>query len=165
MRQVLFEIFGIPVYGYGTLVLIGVLSGLWMLTVNACRRGWNPQAAQDCAVYLVIGGILGGRTFHFIQYNDSYDSALQFFALWKGGLVPYGALLGGLAMGLFLAFWKRLPVLSFLDLLAPSVLVGIAFGRLGCLMNGCCWGRECHADFPLGVTFPPQSAGFGCAGR
>ena len=119
MRQELFRIFGIPVYGYGTLVLIGVLTGLWLLSRNARRRGWNPQVAQDCAVYLVIGGLLGGRTFHFIQYHDTYESPLQFFALWKGGLVLYGALLGGLGMGLFLAFRRGLPVLAFLDLLAP----------------------------------------------
>ena len=73
----------------------------------------------------------------------------------KGGLVVYGAFFGGM-LGLGLFWWRhRVPLLATADLIAPSMLLGLALGRVGCLLNGCCYGGPC--DLPWKVTFPWNS--------
>ncbi len=161
MRQTLFEIplfGGIPIYGYGTMVLVGVLAGLWLLGRNAKRHGLDPKGIQDLAVFVVFSGLLGGRLFYFVQFRNDYEGdLLAFFRLWEGGLVLYGGIFGGALCLVLLCLKQKRSILFTLDLLIPSVALGVAFGRIGCLLNGCCWGQVCRPDFPLGVTFPAGS--------
>jgi phosphatidylglycerol:prolipoprotein diacylglycerol transferase len=74
----------------------------------------------------------------------------------QGGLVVYGSLIGGVGAGLWYLYKNRLPVLAMVDLVAPSMLLGLAIGRIGCLLNGCCHGGICE-DPRLGITFPKDS--------
>jgi phosphatidylglycerol:prolipoprotein diacylglycerol transferase len=73
----------------------------------------------------------------------------------NGGLVVYGSILGGIAAAIAYLALKKLPILATLDLFAPALLLGVSIGRIGCLMNGCCFGGPC--DAPWGVVFPTGS--------
>lgn len=160
MKQILFHLGPIPVTGYGVMVLCGVLSALFLLHRGAQRRGWDAAAAVDLAVWVVLGGILGGRLFYVFQFwgRDYADAGFwEPFKVWQGGLVLYGAIFGGLVATVVLVRRQQWPVLQFLDVTAPGIAIGIAFGRIGCLLNGCCWGQPCAADFRLGIRFPPGS--------
>jgi phosphatidylglycerol:prolipoprotein diacylglycerol transferase len=106
-----------------------------------------------------VCGVIGARLFHVVEYWDTKfagrppaQTLLEILNVPEGGLVIYGALFGG-AVGL-VAFTRkhRLPLLSMADLVAPSLVVGLAFGRIGCLLNGCCYGGQ--TDLPWAVTFP-----------
>jgi phosphatidylglycerol:prolipoprotein diacylglycerol transferase len=150
-----------PVFGYGAMVLLGVLSGLWLLRAGARRSKLDPDSLSDLTVMLVLCGIIGGRVWYLIQFRERVYADgdwIETFRLWNGGLVLYGAIAGGL-VGFYLlqrrhsyAPWRQL-----LDLIAPALALGIAFGRIGCFFNGCCFGGVCPADWPLAAIFPPGS--------
>ena len=163
MRPVLFELFGkIPIHGYGLMIAIGALLAMWVASRVARRRGL-PDAIYDLGMVMLFSGIIGGRLFYYWQFYDERfsgpdSSFLDFFKIWQGGLVFYGGAVGGFLGGLGYLIWKKLPVVDLLDVASVGVPIGMAFGRLGCFLNGCCFGRRCEVDFPLGVHFPQESA-------
>ena len=153
---------GLPIRGYGTMVLLGSLVGLWMASYRARQVGLHADAIISLALGVFVCGIIGARLFFVIEYwptqfqfDNWQDTLLAIVKFTEGGLVVYGSLIG--ATLAFLVFTKRheLPRLALADLIAPSLLAGLAFGRIGCLLNGCCFGGE--TSVPWAVTFPPQS--------
>ncbi len=127
--------------------------------LRARQAGLNQELILSLAMWLVVCGVIGARLFHVVEYWDTkfagkapVETLLEILNVPEGGLVIYGALFGG-AVGL-VAFTRkhRLPLLSMADLVAPSLLVGLAFGRIGCLLNGCCYGGQ--TELPWAVTFP-----------
>lgn len=150
-----------PVFGYGAMVLLGVLAALFILRAGARRRQLDADSLTDLTVLLVLFGVIGGRVWYLIQYRaEVYGGGdwLETFRLWRGGLVLYGAIVGGLIAFAWLQRSGRYgPWRDLLDLMAPSLAIGIAFGRLGCYLNGCCWGQVCGADWPFAAIFPPGS--------
>ncbi|MGE3163664.1 MAG: prolipoprotein diacylglyceryl transferase [Planctomycetota bacterium] len=159
MMPELIRIGPFPLHSYGAMVLLGVLGGLWLLRKGCRARGFDPDIATDLTIWSVLAGVVGARVFYVVQYwgSDEVLAAsplLGPFMIWKGGLVLFGGILGGLLCMLTLLHRHRLPTLTFLDLVAPGLAVGIAFGRIGCFLNGCCWGKVCAASFPLGVSYP-----------
>ena len=157
MRSILFEIpgLGLPVYGFGAMLVIALLLCPRVAARAAAREGGNPDQIYDLAFWLFLWGILGGRAFYFVQHNEQFDHWWQFFILWRGGLVVYGAAISALVAFLVYCHRHHLPKLWLLDVIAPSIALGMAFGRIGCLLNGCCYGGYCEQ--PWAVRFPPNS--------
>jgi phosphatidylglycerol:prolipoprotein diacylglycerol transferase len=156
---------GFPVRGYGVLLLVGILSGFALAIIRARQAGLDPEILISLAFWLVICGVIGARMFHVIEYWDQKfaplppaEKLIEILNVPEGGLVIFGALFGG-AIGL-VAFTRkhRLPLLAMADLIAPSLVVGLAFGRVGCLLNGCCYGGQ--TELPWAVTFPKSSSRF-----
>lgn len=159
---------GLPIRGYGVFLLIATVSGVGLATYRAKQVGLSPDTIVGLAFHMFIGGIVGARLFFVIQKWDPpppeigiYDpsSGLKtFFNIFNfvgGGLVVYGSLFGGLVAALWYLRKHKLPVLPIADLIAPSLALGLAIGRVGCLMNGCCFGGLCHQ--PWAITFPQDS--------
>ena len=153
------EGYGIPIRGYGVLMLVGVIAGVGLAVYRARQMGVDPEIIFSLAIVLFVTAIVGARVFYVIQYwneqfkADTWIETLQNVAnVTQGGLVVYGSLVGGLAGGLWFLNRHQLPILALGDLIAPSLLVGLAIGRIGCLMNGCCFGGACER--PWAVTFP-----------
>ncbi|MCA9055947.1 MAG: prolipoprotein diacylglyceryl transferase, partial [Planctomycetaceae bacterium] len=128
--------------------------------------GLDPNFVFDLTFWTLIFGVLGGRLFYIIQHGDVVFAGAQglgqkLFAainLSRGGLVLIGAMLGG-AVGFFgLCYRRGIAALPLLDLLTPSIFVGVGFGRIGCLLYGCCYGDP--SSLPWAVTFGPESAAF-----
>ncbi len=149
-----------PVRSYGLMVFLGALAAVLLLRREATRRGWDPAKVTDIAILTVLCGLAGARLFFFIQFYDSNFRGEPWFSLfkvWEGGLVLYGGIIGGFLV-MVIAIWRAgYHTLEYLDAVAPSVTIGIAFGRIGCFLNGCCWGGTCSPDFPLGVQYPEGS--------
>lgn len=164
MQQVLFHIpfLNIPIYGFGVMLFAAFVICDLISSWRARKEGVDPLHVHDLAVWIFISGIIGARITYMIQYRQPIR---QFFAIWQGGLVFYGSFIGGV-IGFSLAYYfilrkHRLPVLKMLDICAPSVAMGLCLGRIGCLLNGCCFGNvactECPAiHFPLSA--PPRFA-------
>jgi phosphatidylglycerol:prolipoprotein diacylglycerol transferase len=153
---------GLPVRGYGVMVLAGAATGVWMAMYRAKRVGIDRELVWSLAFWLFIGGMIGGRLFYVIEYwHERFYAAsigetlLRVLNFPEGGLVIYGALVGGMIAVLWFIKRHRLPVLATLDLIAPSMAIGLALGRIGCFLNGCCYGGP--TDLPWGVSFPPGS--------
>lgn len=156
----------IPIFGYGMMVLIGFTAALMFACLRAKSIGISPDLIMDSAFWILLSGVGGGRLAYLIQYRDNVfaqgmslpEMLFKAVNLSEGGLVLLGALVGG-GLGVVGFFWSRkLNVLEFCDLLMPAVFIGVGFGRLGCLLNGCCFGDRC--DLPWGIYFPQGSVPF-----
>jgi phosphatidylglycerol:prolipoprotein diacylglycerol transferase len=159
MQQVLFELpGGFKIFGYGMMLFLAYVVGVNMTAWRARKGHLNPQFAFDLATWLFIGGLVGARAFFVIQYRDRFDSFLDIFKIWEGGIVFYGSLIGGTLALVVFWFVKRFPFLPMTDAIAPALCIGLAIGRFGCFLNGCCYGDRC--DLPWAVQFPPGSAPF-----
>lgn len=161
MHKVAFQIHELPIFGtlsihyYGILVAVGFLFGLWTASRRGLRDGIPPEAILDLGPWLIVGTIVGARALFVISYwREEFAGRplLEIFMVQHGGLVFYGGLVGAsLATIIYLRF-KRLALWKFADALAPSIALGYIFGRLGCLMNGCCYGRP--TELPWAIHFP-----------
>jgi phosphatidylglycerol:prolipoprotein diacylglycerol transferase len=146
---------GLPIRGYGVLLLLGVVAGVGLAAHRAQQMGVDADLIYGLAFWMFVAGIVGARLFHVMEYRENYQSLGDVLNVPQGGLVVYGSLIGaGLAFVLF-SRRHKLPMLAMADLVAPSLVIGLALGRLGCLMNGCCFGGQC--DRAWAVTFPPGS--------
>ncbi len=149
---------GVPIRGYGTMMLIGVLSGGGLAVWRARRMNIAPQTLIDFLLWGILPGLIGGRVWHVIQYwpmmkRDGWvDTFVSVINVPGGGLVMYGALIGALAGWTFFIWRHKMPLLRMLDIVAPGMLLGLAFGRIGCFMFGCCFGGP--SDLPWAVQFP-----------
>ncbi len=153
---------GLPIRGYGVMLLAGIVSGVGMAIYRARRGGVDPEVILSLAIWLVVFGVVGARLFYVIEYWDEKfagrglrDTLLEIANIPQGGLVVYGGFIGA-CLGFVIFMRKhRLPLLAMADVVAPSLMIGLAFGRIGCLMNGCCYGGQ--TDLPWHVTFPANS--------
>jgi phosphatidylglycerol---prolipoprotein diacylglyceryl transferase len=152
----------LPIRGYGVMLLAGIVAGVAMAAYRARQGGLDPEAIVSLAFWLVICGVVGARLFYVVEYWDekfagknARDVLLEIINVPQGGLVIYGGFIGA-AVG-FTAFVRKykLPFLAMADLIAPSMMIGLALGRIGCLLNGCCYGGQ--TDWPWHVTFPQGS--------
>jgi phosphatidylglycerol:prolipoprotein diacylglycerol transferase len=103
----------------------------------------------------IISAVIAGRIIYLAFNYGDYDFSL--FAIWKGGLVFYGGLIMATPAGLYYIWKKKIGVLKIADIVSPSVALGLAFGRIGCLLNGCCFGKLA-TDSHIGICFPNLSA-------
>ncbi len=159
------EAVGIPIRGYGVLMLCGIISGVLLLVHSARRLKLDPDLMLSLTFWMVVTGFAGARIFYVIEYWEQFSAPTwgatlgNIAKLTDGGLVVYGSFIGASITMLLFVRHHKLPVLAIADLLGPSLMVGLAFGRIGCLLNGCCWGGLCDQS-NLGVTFPQGSPPF-----
>ncbi len=152
MYPILFRIGPLTIHTYGLMLAIAFLTGISLAVRQAKVEGEDPQKIFDLCFYLVLAAILGSRLlFVAINYPFYIDNPLQIFALWKGGLVFYGGLIGALVTGAWYMKRHGLALWKITDILAPSIALGQAIGRLGCFAAGCCYGKP--ADLSWAVTF------------
>ena len=156
---------GIPIRAYGVMVLLGIGAGIVMSMRQARRMGVDPEAVFSLCFWLIAAGFVGARTFYVLQHWEQFagpsvrETAVRIVNLTDGGLVVYGSFIGASAACVGYVLKRRLPLLAMADLLAPGLMIGLALGRIGCLMNGCCWGGVCD-NSTLGITFPQGSPPF-----
>jgi phosphatidylglycerol---prolipoprotein diacylglyceryl transferase len=155
---------GLPVRGYGVMVLAGAAAGVAMATYRAQRAGIDRELIWSMAFWLFIGGMIGGRAFYVIEYWQKFsagtprETLLRVLNFPEGGLVVYGAFIGGVIAVLYFIRKHQLPTLATFDLIAPSMMIGLALGRVGCFLNGCCYGGP--TSLPWAVRFPAGSPPF-----
>jgi phosphatidylglycerol:prolipoprotein diacylglycerol transferase len=155
VHKTAFYIASYPVAWYGVMVAVAFVVGLWTASRRALRYNLSPDAIMDAGPWLIIGTIIGARLWYVVTYwNESFAGQpwKEIFMVQHGGLVFYGGLVGASAATLIYLFRNKLPIWKFADAVAPSIALGYVFGRIGCLMNGCCYGRAC--DLPWAIHFP-----------
>ena len=153
----------LTVHWYGVMLALAFLAGLWTAGRRAPRDGIAGEKIADAGLWLILGGIIGARTLYVVSYWDGLLEAPLFprapwteiFMVQRGGLVYYGGLVGATLAGIFYARVRKLPLWKMADIFTPSIALGYVFGRIGCLMNGCCYGRAC--DLPWAIRFPEDN--------
>ena len=154
MHPLLFEYKFLKLHTYGFFIVVGFLCGLFLMRRKAEKLKWNLEHVSDVAFWALLGGFVDGRILYIITRWSEYSSSpLEMFKFWEGGLVFYGGFIGGLLTFIWRANKYKIPVLQFLDLTAPTLAIGHAFGRIGCFMAGCCFGKSIPADNPFAVIF------------
>lgn len=156
-----------PIKSYGAMLTIGFLSAIWLSIKRAERMKMDPDLVLNIGMVCLVCGVVFARVFYVVHYwGSSFKhqanpiiAALNFTS---GGLEYYGGLIGAIVGAVGYMMIKRVSVRMYTDLLAPATAFGLAFGRIGCLLNGCCWGGACvdahgHASVPWGIRFPHGS--------
>ena len=159
MRQVLFTIpifGGIKVFGYGMMLFLAFLGSTNLAAWRARREKLDPELIYDLALWVFLGGLVGARLFYVIQYwGDRVRTLGDIFKVWEGGIVLYGSIIGGTTAFFLYRLLRPFPLRPFLDVIAPSLALGIASGRIGCFLNGCCYGDPATSPGPC--RFPKRS--------
>jgi len=154
---------GLPIRGYGAFMLAGVVAGVATALYRAQRQGIDADRIMSLAFWMFVAGIAGARLFFVIQKWESFQRETAFETLLatlkftEGGLVVYGSLAGALLAFVLFCRREQLSALALGDIIGPSMLIGLAFGRIGCLMNGCCYGDVCEGG-PLCISFPKYAS-------
>jgi phosphatidylglycerol:prolipoprotein diacylglycerol transferase len=159
------ELFELPfihltIKSYGLMMVLGFLAAVFVIRRLSRDITPDPQFITNASLYTLIAGVVGSRLFYVVHYFGRFrGDLLSVFAIWEGGL----ELLGGVVLAIIVVFfylWRhKLPIRRYLDILAIGLLLALAFGRIGCFLNGCCFGKQ--TGLPWGVRFPYGSFAYG----
>src|SRR5215211_3802533 len=153
------------------MLVLGFLLAAQLAKWLAGRCGFNGDTFVNAALLALISGVIGARLSHVIESladptniefarnnKSAWDNFLSMLNVSSGGLTFYGGFLLATPVLIGYALWKKVPLLKGMDIIAPALMVGLAFGRIGCFFNGCCYGEECSLSW--GAAFPYGSNAF-----
>lgn len=158
MYPELFElpIIHVTVKSYGLMMVIGFLAAVSMIRRLSRDFTPDPQLITNAALYSLVGGVVGARIFFVVHYFDRFrESPFEVFFIWQGGLELLGGVIAAIGIIFFYLVYHKLPIRRYLDVLAISLMLTLVFGRFGCVLNGCCYGKP--TDLPWGIRFPYNS--------
>ena len=152
MHPILFTIFGFQVHTFGVAMVVAFILSVSLAQARGPRFGITRHQMGDLAFWAIFAGVFGAR-FLFIVQDWHYFAThpRELFTLQFQGLTSFGGLIFGALAAIAWAWRKRIPVRNLLDAAAPAFLVGHLVGRVGCLMNGCCFGGACPVGTPWGI--------------
>lgn len=141
---------------YGFLLAIGFLIGTWMVLRDGRSRGMDPDKLLSQVFVVLVAGILGARLFYVLGHLDSFQSEpWRALFLWEGGLTLWGGFIISVPIGIWYSRRQKTNTWEVADVLAAPIALAAAFGRVGCYLNGCCYGAP--TTLPWGVHFPEHS--------
>jgi phosphatidylglycerol---prolipoprotein diacylglyceryl transferase len=160
-----FQLFGheFPVYGYGLMLVVAFLACVKTSQWLGKRSGIHPDIFVNAAIIAMVTGVIGARMSHVLEnFNDYTRSDLSVWQnlsnainIREGGLTFYGGFLLATPCCILYAWKNKVPILLGMDIVAPVLMIGLGFGRIGCFLNGCCYGEQCQ--LPWAVQFPYYS--------
>jgi len=163
MYPILLNFGAMSVHAYGFFIAVAFLAGIAVTLHYAKREGIDSQNVLDIAIIGLVAAIVGARLFYVVgQWSEFRDNPMDMFMVQKGGLVFLGGFLLALLAGTIYVRFKKLPLLKFFDSIAPGVALGYSIARIGCFLNGCCFGLP--TKLPWGIAFPPGALAFGYFG-
>jgi phosphatidylglycerol:prolipoprotein diacylglycerol transferase len=152
MYRILFTIGSFSIYSYGVMIALAFITAILFAMKEAKRSGESPEKVLDISLYVILGALIGGRLGYVLTYLDYYmKNPVKILYFRQGGL----SFLGGFLVAYLLcwlyvkrtkiSFWK------YADIAAPSIAIGLGIGRIGCFLNGCCFGVVSEN---YGIKFP-----------
>ena len=163
MFPTLVRIGSFHIYSYGLFLFLSFLVGTKMVEVRAKKFGVSSENVTNLALLTLIMVIVGARllyvVFHWSEFNRDLIGIIAFWRGGLGGLMFFGGFIFALVFGLLYARYEKMPLLKMLDAIAPAIVLGEGLTRIGCFLNGCCFGKPTNSF--LGIQFPFHSpAGF-----
>lgn len=152
-----FSVFGLTIPMYGVLSASGMLAAFILLGFTRKYTRFSEDNALSAAIWAILFGFLGAKILYWIvEWKQVVADPAFLLHTLREGFVFYGSLIGGLIGVAIYAARKKLPFFAFTDYTIPGLVLGQAFGRVGCHFAGCCYGMEC--DTPISVVFPAGGA-------
>ena len=143
MHPILVKAGPVTIYSYGFCVSLAMLFSWIWIRFLARRSSYSPSAAADLVFVALAAGVVGARFFYVLQHWGDYSGRLvQIFFLQEGGLVWYGGFLGACIAVTVVVIRRGESALEWADLFSPVLPMGHAVGRVGCFLNGCCFGKD-----------------------
>lgn len=153
MHPVIIDIGPLTIHSYGLFISLGFTFGILLAIMRAPRFRIEATAVLDMAIYAIVSAIVGSRILYVIvSYREYIDNPIRIFYIHKGGLVFYGGLIGVVAALSWYIIKNKLDYFKTADMLITSLPLGHFFGRIGCFLNGCCYGAVTTAW--SGINFP-----------
>jgi len=162
MWPTLFELpfFHWPIRSYGFMLMVGFLGGTWWAARRAARVKCDPDFVINLGFLALIASVVGSRIFYVVHYWDEHFAGRGFLAvvdITQGGLEFYGGFIGAMLAILVHMKLRKVSIRLYLDIITPSLMFGMGMARIGCFLNGCCWGGPCTPALPWAVRFPYAS--------
>lgn len=151
MRDELFSIGPFVVHSYGLMIAIGALLAFYTAMYRAKRKGLDSEFVFDVGFYAMILGLISTRLLFYIVELPNIIKDPSILWNFNEGYVVYGGIIGGVLTGVVYCKMKKKNFFDYFDLIMPSIVLAQGFGRIGCFLAGCCYGRE--TDSALGVVF------------
>lgn len=155
MVPTLFEIGPFRVHIYGVMLAIAFLLGSWRAVRAAASRAIPEERMISLVAWILISSIVGARLHFVLGHSESYANPADLFRIWEGGLTLYGGLIAAIVVSFLYLRRNRIGFLPVADAIAPSLALGEAVTRIGCFLNGCCFGRP--GEGPLCFHYPHDS--------
>jgi phosphatidylglycerol:prolipoprotein diacylglycerol transferase len=155
------ELFEIPIIhvtvkSYGLMMVVGFLVAVLLVRRLSRSITPDPQFITSGALYALLAGVVGARIFYVVHYWEQFRyRPLSVFAVWQAGLELLGGVILAVTAVLLYLWYRKLPIRRYLDILAIGLMLALVFGRIGCFLNGCCFGKP--TDVPWAVRFPYRS--------
>jgi phosphatidylglycerol:prolipoprotein diacylglycerol transferase len=147
------------IYSYGLMLFLSFLAGIALVERRVKRFGVDPKKVTDLALWILLAVVLGSRLFYVaFHWSEFSGDLIGIIAFWRGGLAGlmfYGGFLGGIIAGVAFVVVNKLPVRRMMDAATPAIMLGEGLVRIGCFLNGCCFGKPTGGAF--GIVFPPNS--------
>jgi phosphatidylglycerol---prolipoprotein diacylglyceryl transferase len=155
LHPILIALGPVKLRAYGLALALSFLLGSWLALKRARSRGLNEERMVGLFWWIVLSSIFGARLLFVLAHPGSFQSPLEWFEIWTGGLTLYGGLLAAILASYVYVRRHGMSFLSVADVIAPSLALGEGITRIGCFFNGCCFGDRCGNS--LAVRFPPDS--------
>ncbi|NQT33892.1 prolipoprotein diacylglyceryl transferase [bacterium] len=160
MHPVIFEIGAFKLHSYGLMFFLAFVFGVWLGTVRARKVGIAPGKVMDLTMWILVGSLVGARSsyviFHLGEFRGRWLDIINPFqsdgTIGIAGLIVLGGVLLAVPAAWIYLKKNNIPFLKMMDVMVPSLAFGMAIGRIGCFLNGCCFGLP--TDMPWGVVFP-----------
>ena len=154
----LFEIplFHLTIGTFGPMMVLGFLAALFLTRRLTRKANLDQTIMTNAALYSLIAGVVGARVFFVVHHLEQFKgNLLGMVATWRGGLEFLGGVIVATAILLLYLRCRKLPVRRYLDIIVIGLMIGLAFGRIGCFLNACCFGKP--TNLPWAVRFPYRS--------
>ena len=154
MKNDLFSIGPFTVHGYGLMIAIGVLSAYYMVEYRAKKKQMDWEKVFPLTVWSVLGGFLGSKILYLLtRLPDILANPALLGSSIKDGFVVYGGIIGGILTAWIYCKCTKWNFWKIFDIAMPAVAMAQGFGRIGCLLAGCCYGIELDSANPIGIVF------------
>lgn len=151
MKNDLLTIGGLTVHGYGLMIGIGFIAAYLMTEFRARKYRMNTDIVFTLFISSVVFGLLGAKVLYYLTILDRVIKDPGVILDEMEGFVVYGGIIGGVLAGYVVCRIKKEKFWQYFDLIAPAIALAQGFGRIGCLLAGCCYGKE--TDSTLSITF------------
>ena len=159
MHRILFQIGNITVYSYGICIALGLIAGMTLVYFRSLKFGLDGDRMFTSAIIAFIFGMIGAKLLYIITELNYYIENPKALLQFGSGFVVYGGLILGIAAFFMYFKIKKASALEYAEVAICGVSLGQAFGRVGCLMAGCCYGAPAPEGAWYGMTFPVGTEG------